>query len=69
MNEYAVATAKRGLPTPAHRIAAIDYSEDRLECSCGAVMRAAGAVEYRAHRVAVGAPSLTLSTAYGKGRR
>lgn len=69
MNEYTAATAKRRLPVALHRIASVSYSEDRLECACGAVMRAEGAKEYPAHRAAVGDRSLTLSTAYGKPRR
>ena len=69
MNQYAAATAKRKLNAPGHRIASVDYSEDRLVCACGAVMRAAGAKEYPAHRIAVGERPLTLSTAYGTGRR
>ena len=67
MNSYAAVAAKR--PIREHRIASVDYSEDRLECSCGAVMRASGAVEYPAHRKEVGERPLTLSTAYGAGRK
>lgn len=69
MKQYAAATAKRTLPIRDHRIASVDYSEDRLECACGAVMRAAGATEYPAHRGAVGERPLSLSTAYGSGKR
>lgn len=66
--DYAAVNAQRRAPSQ-HRIAEVDYSEDRLVCGCGAVMRAQGAKEYPAHRVAVGERPLSLSTAYGSGRR
>ncbi len=37
-----------------HKIALISYSEDRLECSCGATMTANLGVAWSAHRRASG---------------
>ena len=64
MDQYATVNAKRRA-IPQHRIADISYADDRLVCACGAVMRAAGATDYPAHRQAVGEPSKSLTGTIG----
>ena len=50
---YGRATATRALPR-GHRIADISYQEDRLECTCTAVMHAADGADWLIHRSETG---------------
>lgn len=43
-----------------HRILEVSYSQDRLVCTCGVVMRAQHGMDWRAHRLAVGETVKTL---------
>jgi hypothetical protein len=49
-----------------HVIAALSYSLDHLECSCGAVMAAAGGLAWRDHRNSVGLTTPTIGQTIGK---
>lgn len=50
-----------------HRIQEISYRLDRIECTCGEVMRAnPRAGEWERHRRAVGAPVATVGQTIGR---
>lgn len=67
-DSYAPVNARRHLTR--HTIALLSYSADTLGCSCGEVMRAAGAVDWPAHKRAVGEPvSLSVILGPAKARK
>lgn len=51
-----------------HRIAAISYARDRLECTCGEVMAAWRGVAWAEHRRRVGLRTVTVGQSIGKRR-
>lgn len=66
---YAAVNDRKQRPSQ-HVIGDISYSQDRLDCTCGAVMRAAGSVDWMAHRRDVGQPvSLSVILGPAKARK
>lgn len=51
-----------------HRIAAISYALDVLDCTCGESMSAKGGIAWSEHRRAVGLRTPTVSQSIGKRR-
>lgn len=52
-----------------HRIADLSYREDRLVCTCSAVMTARHATAWADHRRSLGLPAKSISQVIGNRRR